>query len=717
MFPGVRSRSNRTIRVAIPLMVILCSIVGAIVINHISSKPAHAASSGFVYRCGIHFCLDGNYFYFAGTNTYDMFTYGDGSSTSDQNAIENNYMDKAKIDSHMAALEADGVSVLRLWAFSHESWHGFEPSKGVYNEAEFDEFDYIIQSAAAHNIKLLPVLENYWTAYGGIDAVLGWEGLSGGDSNRWQFFNQSKCPGCFTDYEDYVSHVLNHVNHYTGVAWKDDSTIFGWELMNEPRYQNATPNENTTGTTLRAWVDTMGAYIKNIDPNHMLDAGLEGHQSSYGFGGDEGNPFIYIQESPYIDFTSAHPYPTESWANLTIAQTQALIGQWISDSHNVIGKPFFMGEFNVSNVDRSSWWSAIYAEMETAGGDGDAFWWYETTNVDGTYGVLQGAPELAVFRQHSANMLAKDGVSGSPTPTSTNTPTATTTVTSTPTPTPTPPLTTVTDPLNDYTDVYAHSANLTFDNTNTQYFNGDTERLTRSASDAEWVVWQMAGMVQFEADTYFWPSQSGVNDFQFFASPDNSTYTQVSPQVNNLGGNWTHIQYTLSLPAGTSYVKMVFPTNATNVWDPQISQVIYSGSASGSGTPTPTPTPTNTPTNTPTPTPTSTPTPGGSCNIAYSATSWSGSNGFNGSITINNTGSTTINGWELVFTFPDGQTLDSGWNGTWTQQGEQVTVTNASWNATINAGSSISLGFNAYDNGTNPNPTSFTLNNQACSVV
>jgi len=364
-----------------------------------------------------------------------MFTYGDGSSTSDQNAIENNYMDKTKIDGHMAALEADGVSVLRLWAFSNESWHGFETAKGVYNEAEFEEFDYIIQSAAAHNIKLLPVLENYWTAYGGIDAMLGWEGVSSGDSNRWQFFNQSKCPGCFTDYEDYVSHVLNHVNHYTGVAWKNDPTIFGWELMNEPRYQNATPNENTTGTTLRAWVDTMGAYIKGIDPNHMLDAGLEGHQSSYGFGGDEGNPFVYIQESPYIDFTSAHPYPTESWANLTIAQTQTLIGQWISDSHNVIGKPFFMGEFNVSNVDRSSWWSAIYSEMEAAGGDGDAFWWYETTNVDGTYGVLQGAPELAVFRQHSANMLAKDVANGSPTPTSTQTPTATATTGTTPTPT------------------------------------------------------------------------------------------------------------------------------------------------------------------------------------------------------------------------------------------------------------------------------------------
>jgi mannan endo-1,4-beta-mannosidase len=417
--------------------------------------------SGFVYRCGIHFCLNGNYYYFAGTNTYDMFTYGDGSSTATQDQIENNFMNKAEIDSHMAALEADHVSVLRLWMFDHETWHGFEPAKGVYNEAEFDEFDYIIQSAIAHNIRLLPTLENYWTAYGGIDQRLAWEGLPTGDANRWQFFNQTKCPGCFTQYKNYVNHVLNHVNHYSGIAYKNEPDIFAWELMNEPRYQNATPNENSTGTTLRAWVDTMGAYIKSIDPNHMIDAGLEGHGSKYGFGGDEGNPFVYIQESPYIDFTSAHPYPTESWANLTLAQTETLIDQWVSDSHNVVGKPFFMGEFNVLSYvvgsNRPAWWSGMLGEIEKDGGDGDAFWWYETNGNDPNYGVVQGAPELAVFDQHSLNMQAKNvpyngtpvptpSVTSQPTPTPTSTPTATPTTIPTATPTtgitPTPTQTT-----------------------------------------------------------------------------------------------------------------------------------------------------------------------------------------------------------------------------------------------------------------------------------
>ena len=36
----------------------------------------------------------------------------------------------------------------------------------------------------------------------------------------------------------YMQSVLTRVNSITGVAYKDDSTIFAWELMNEPRCQS-----------------------------------------------------------------------------------------------------------------------------------------------------------------------------------------------------------------------------------------------------------------------------------------------------------------------------------------------------------------------------------------------------------------------------------------------------------------------------------------------
>ncbi len=402
-------RSHRTrppARIRIALLAAVLALIGGVGVS--LANRASAAVTGFVSRCGIHFCLNGHTYYFAGANTYDVFTYGGSYGDT-----ETTYMDKTRIDNHMAELAGDGVSVLRLWMFDHEAWHGFETTKGVYNDQEFAEFDYIIQSAAAHNIRLIPTLENYWEAYGGIDTRLSWEGLGTGQSNRWRFFNKTACPGCFTQYKNYVNYALNRVNHYTGVAYKNDPTIFAWDLMNEPRYEGQ-GTESTSGVTLRAWVDEMGAYIKGIDTNHMVYAGIEGHQSKYGFGGDEGNPFVYLQQSPYLDFTSAHPYPNEGWANLTLAQTITLINAWIADSHNVVGKPFFMGEFNSMGVDRSTWWTSIYNDLEQQDVGGSAFWWYPDPSAGGdNYAVKHGAAELSVFKAHSARMVAKSG--GTPT--------------------------------------------------------------------------------------------------------------------------------------------------------------------------------------------------------------------------------------------------------------------------------------------------------------
>ena len=152
----------------------------------------------------------------------------------------------------------------------------------------------------------------------------------------------------------------------------------------------------------------------------------------------------------------------------------------------------------------------------------------------------------------------------------------------------------------------------------------------------------------------------------------------------------------------------------------------------GGNTPTPTPTrgttPTPTPTQgtTPTPTPTqgTTPTPtptqitGASCSVHYAITNqWPG--GFGANITLTNTGTTAINGWNLQFAFANGQTITQLWNGSYTQNGGNVTITNLSYNASIAPGATLSStpGFNGAWNGSNSAPTAFKLNGAACSVV
>ncbi len=130
------------------------------------------------------------------------------------------------------------------------------------------------------------------------------------------------------------------------------------------------------------------------------------------------------------------------------------------------------------------------------------------------------------------------------------------------------------------------------------------------------------------------------------------------------------------------------------------------------------------PTATSRPSPTTAPTSGASptatsalalsCSVRYQA-SPQGSNNFIANLTITNTGTATIQGWTLVFSFAAGQSISGGWNGHFTQNGARVSVTNKGSNATIAPGSSVSLGFFGSLNGSsNPAPTVFTLNGVTC---
>jgi endoglucanase len=103
-----------------------------------------------------------------------------------------------------------------------------------------------------------------------------------------------------------------------------------------------------------------------------------------------------------------------------------------------------------------------------------------------------------------------------------------------------------------------------------------------------------------------------------------------------------------------------------------------------------------------------------SCSAAYSVTnSWSG--GFQAQVVVTNTGTATINGWKVVWTFPGDQKITNLWNATYTQSGEQVTVTNPSYNATLAPGASVTIGFTGSYSASNAAPTGFTLNGTPCS--
>jgi cellulose 1,4-beta-cellobiosidase len=140
----------------------------------------------------------------------------------------------------------------------------------------------------------------------------------------------------------------------------------------------------------------------------------------------------------------------------------------------------------------------------------------------------------------------------------------------------------------------------------------------------------------------------------------------------------------------------------------------FSVSINGNPSPSPSPTPTTTspspspsPSPTPSPSPSQTSTGPGTCSGAYSVTSsWQG--GFQGQVVVKNTGSATLNGWSLRWTFPASATINSLWNGSYTQSGNTVTVTNASYDGSLSPGATAMVGFTATGTSSSPSSVSCT---------
>ncbi len=85
-------------------------------------------------------------------------------------------------------------------------------------------------------------------------------------------------------------------------------------------------------------------------------------------------------------------------------------------------------------------------------------------------------------------------------------------------------------------------------------------------------------------------------------------------------------------------------------------------------------------------------------------------------LTVTNTGSTPVNGWTLEFPLALGQVVTSDWNTDLTQGSNTVTANDATHNATIAPGASITLGYLAQHSGDSSAPPRFMLNEDACAV-
>nr|CAD1823861.1 unnamed protein product [Ananas comosus var. bracteatus] len=312
---------------------------------------------------GVQFVVNGDPFYANGFNAYWLMTVASDPSQRGR--------------SHLLSSKPQPMGSLQY-------------SPGSYNEQTFQGLDFVVSEARRYGIRLILSLVNNYDNFGGKKQYVQWgreQGQSIGSDD--EFFTNPVVKGF---YKNHVRTVLTRVNTITGVAYKDDPTIFAWELMNEPRCQS-----DLSGKCIQSWISEMAPYVKSIDNKHLLEAGLEGfygpsssseNQINPGF--QVGTDFIANNQISGIDFATVHSYP-DQWLSNTNDQTQlSFLDNWlnthIQDAQNILKKPLLVTEFGkswkdpgYSNNERDSLFSTVYSKIyqsaRTGGATGGGLFW------------------------------------------------------------------------------------------------------------------------------------------------------------------------------------------------------------------------------------------------------------------------------------------------------------------------------------------------------
>lgn len=288
------------------------------------------------------------------------------------------YSSPTEVDRVLDDAVSTGLTAVRTWAFLDEDKNGvqFQYWDTIRNccccrtgGQGLDRLDYVIAAAACRGLKLLLPLVNHWDDFGGRRSYCGWFGLQDPDD----FYESAQAREA---YRNWCKELVTRVNTVTGVAYRDEPAILGWELANEARCGRGV-------AVLRRWVDEMSQHIKQLAPNQLVGLGDEGFlnrrlRTGWLFNGSCGYDFDEFLALPAVDFGGFHLYP-ETWDEARSAEAALSFGRrWIEEHAEAgarIGKPVLLEEYGLR---KREWREEVYgAWLETARRDGiaaDLFW-------------------------------------------------------------------------------------------------------------------------------------------------------------------------------------------------------------------------------------------------------------------------------------------------------------------------------------------------------
>nr|QOL01199.1 putative extracellular protein TR9_011a [Trebouxia lynnae] len=329
------------------VLLCLCLYAGNSIAQH--------AGGGFIRADGGRFVdEDCNEFIPSGLNTWQLLEVAAGKVKSKPVMLENGMADVVQWT--MATAAANKLNVVRSFAHGVDGSFPLQIKAGKYSEHAFQALDYILDEASKYGVRLLLTLVNNWDNADSKTQYIQWAGAEGHDV----FFTD---PEVKQLYKDHIDTMVNRRNTINNRLYRDDPTIFAWDLMNEPRcdcfpdfipvpdsYVSCRPE---CAEKVQSWIDEMSKYLKKADPNHMITVGEEGFYTKgstgelvnpgTGWASLTGQDFIANHASPAIDFAAAHIWP-DNWETWDVDFLEAWIKQHAADA-KAMGKPFMIEEF------------------------------------------------------------------------------------------------------------------------------------------------------------------------------------------------------------------------------------------------------------------------------------------------------------------------------------------------------------------------------------
>ena len=370
--------------------------VAAVFFSISSWRLSAGGRSGFVRAQGLRFVIDGKPFRFVGANVAVMYR--------DE--------DRARMPETMQQAAQAGIKVVRVWAsgeggpndvrpigLDFNDWprhHAFRTKPDQWNEDQFVFLDRVIAEAARNGMRVQLCLVNWWRDTGGITQYLRWAGVEGADDDKHPFgINMEKAmqfysnPAARKMYREHVERIAARRNTVSGLTYRDDPAIFGYELINEAQCLTGRWEER------RAWFAEMSGYLKSLDPNHIVAPGDWGYRSAA-----ERREWLKDHALPHIDYCDVHIYPRDDH-DLVVDSPQDL-GEFIDNrvaAAAAVNKPLVFGEFGMSpngfeGVSQVDWYRA-YFEKTARDGVGGAMFWILTPDPGRGYGITYTTPRDA----------------------------------------------------------------------------------------------------------------------------------------------------------------------------------------------------------------------------------------------------------------------------------------------------------------------------------